>query len=240
MEPRFDQLASSYEQLLRDPIRDRFSGRESLFFHTRKRDLIHRFFQRRRMATAGLRYLDVGCGRGELLDLLRLDFGYVAGCDVSADMMHEISGIETRVQRDPAAIPFSDANFDFVTAVCVYHHVPPNARAALTAEIVRVVRPGGIFCMIEHNPLNPITRLIVSRTPIDADAVLLRAKEAEARVAAAGLRRIRLEYFLYFPQVAYRYLGGLESLLAGVPVGGQYALFGERKNPAATGPAKSH
>jgi len=228
MEPRFDQLASSYDQLLRDPIRDRFSGHESLFFHIRKRDLIRAFFQRRRTATAGLRYLDVGCGRGELLDLLRLDFGQVAGCDVSADMMRNISGIETRVQIDPAMIPYSDAQFDFVTAVCVYHHVPPDARAGLTAEIARVLRPGGIFCMIEHNPRNPITRVIVSRTPIDADAILLPAKEAEFRITEAGLRRVELKYFLYFPQIAYQYVGRLESLLTGVAFGGQYALFGER------------
>ncbi len=229
MKPEFDQLASSYEQLLRDPIRDRFSGPELLFFHLRKRDLLRAFFRRRHISASSLRYLDVGCGKGELLGLLRHDFGHVAGCDVSADMMREISGIETRTQTDPAMVPFADAGFDFVTAVCVYHHVRPDSRAALTAEIVRVLRPGGIFCMIEHTPINPITRLIVSRTPIDADAILLRAREAEAIAAAAGLHPMRLEYFLYFPQFAFRYLGGLEPLLASVPLGGQYAVFAQKR-----------
>jgi SAM-dependent methyltransferase len=143
-------------------------------------------------------------------------------------MMNTIDGIDVRVQPDSVTIPFGNGDFDFVTAVCVYHHVAPRARVALTTEICRVLRPGGTFCMIEHNPLNPVTRLIVSRTPVDADATLLRAREARDTMARAGLRHMELQYFLYFPQTVYRYIGGLEALLARVPLGGQYASFGER------------
>jgi len=227
-EPRFDQLSSSYEELLRDPLRDRFAGLEPVFFHNRKADLIRRFFRRRGVTTSGLRYLDVGCGKGELLRLLQSDFKEAAGCDVSASMMQQVSqlgGIETRVQDDPLRIPFGDAEFDLVTAVCVYHHVPPADRRILTGDIRRVLRPGGIFCMIEHNPFNPLTRLIVSRTPVDADAVLLPASEAQGLAANAGLAVVERDYFLYFPRAIYRYLGRTEALLAKVPLGGQYALF---------------
>jgi len=226
--PRFDQLSSSYEELLRDPIRDRFTGQESMFFHRRKADLIRRFFRRRGLATSGLRYLDVGCGKGELLQLLHRDFKQTAGCDVSVGMMQQVSqiaGIETRVQEDPLQIPFGDAEFDFVTSVCVYHHVLPADRPTLIGEIKRVLRPGGIFCMIEHNPFNPLTRLIVSRTPVDADAILLPASEARRLAASAGLARLEQDYFLYFPRAVYRYLGRAEPMLAKVPFGGQYALF---------------
>ena len=229
---RFDRLSSSYEELLRDPIRDRFTGQESMFFHRRKADLIRRYFQRRSTATSGLRYLDVGCGKGELLQLLQPAFQQAAGCDVSAGMMHgmmpKIAGIEARVQPDALHIPFGDAEFDLVTVVCVYHHVPPADRPALTKEIRRVLRPGGIFCMIEHNPLNPVTRLIVSRTPVDADAILLPAGEAHQLAAGAEMVPLERDYFLYFPQALYRYLGRLEAALAKIPLGGQYALFSSR------------
>ena len=221
----FDRLSPSYDELLRDPIREQFTGHESAFFHRRKADLIRRFFRRQRQASSSLRYLDVGCGKGELLQLLQSDFKETAGCDVSSGMMKEISGIETRVQEDRLQIPFGDAEFDLVTAVCVYHHVPPPRRAALTREVARVVRPGGIFCMIEHNPFNPVTRLIVSRTPVDADAILLPAAEARQLTAYAGLASLEQDYFLYFPQTIYRYLGPMEALLSKVPLGGQYALF---------------
>jgi SAM-dependent methyltransferase len=228
---RFDHLSSSYEELLRDPMRDRFTGHEPMFFHRRKGDLIRRFFRRRGLTTSGLCYLDVGCGKGNLLHLLQPDFKQAAGCDVSAGMMQNMTGIETRVQREAFQIPFDDAEFDLVTAVCVYHHVLPADRGTLTSEIGRVLRPGGIFCMIEHNPFNPVTRLIVSRTPVDADAVLLRAKEARRLVAEAGLASLELDYFLYFPQILYRYLGPVEALLARLPLGGQYALFSSKQLP---------
>ncbi len=236
-QPPFDELSSAYEELLKDPIRNRFSGEESLFFHRRKCDLIRQFFRRCRIDTARLHYLDVGCGRGELLNLLRTDFANVAGCDVSKGMMQQIMGVETRIQDNPLSIPFADASFDFITAVCVYHHVPPVARPALTNEIVRILRPGGIFCMIEHNPLNPITRLIVSRTPIDADAILLQAREARALAGEAGLRPIAQQYFLYLPQGADRYLGAVEPLLSKIPLGGQYAVFSKRHAATDQNPA---
>jgi SAM-dependent methyltransferase len=228
---RFDQLSYSYEELLRDPLRDRFTGRESMFFPRRKADLIRGFFRRRGLATSGQRYLDVGCGKGELLQLLQPDFKQTAGCDVSAGMMQQISrvsGIETRVQKDTSQIPFGDGEFDLITAVCVYHHVPRVVRPTLTSEIGRVLRPGGIFCMIEHNPLNPVTRLIVSRTPVDSDAVLLPASEGRRLAADAGFAPLEQDYFLYFPQAIYRYLGRMEVALAKVPLGGQYAVFSKK------------
>jgi SAM-dependent methyltransferase len=228
----FDELSASYHELLRDPLRDRFTGQDSIFFHRRKSDLIRRFFRRRNIPTAGLRHLDLGCGKGELLTLLRGDFAYSAGCDVSADMMRQITGIETRVQTDPLKIPFEDATFDLVTAVCVYHHVDPAARPLLTREIRRVLKPGAIWCMIEHNPLNPMTRWIVGRTPVDAGAVLLGAAESRSVAEGAGFQSIEQDYFLYFPQALYRSCGWLEGWLAKLPLGGQYALF-------SAGPEKS-
>ena len=222
---RFDRLSSSYDALLHDPIRDRFTGNESMFFHRRKADLIRRFFKRRSMPTSGLRYLDVGCGNGELLQLLQSDFKRSAGCDISAGMLRQTAGIETRLQQNSLRIPFGDAKFDLVTAVCVYHHVAPGHRATLTADIGRVLRPGGVFCIIEHNPFNPFTRLIVDRTSVDADAILLSVAEARRLAAAAGLLAVERDYFLYFPQSLYRHVGRTEGLLAKLPLGGQYALF---------------
>jgi SAM-dependent methyltransferase len=221
----FDRLSPSYEELLRDPIRDRFTGQDSGYFHRCKADLIRRFFRRRGVNTSHLRYLDVGCGKGELLGLLQSDFKQVAGCDVSEAMLRQITGVETRIQSDSLEIPFGNAEFDLVTAVCVYHHVPAADRPTLTSEIGRVLRPGGIFCMIEHNPFNPVTRRIVGRTSVDADAILLRASEASGLAARAGFTPLEQDYFLYLPQALYRYLGPVEALLSKVPLGGQYALF---------------
>ena len=196
---RFDRLSSSYDALLHDPIRDRFTGNESMFFHRRKADLIRRFFKRRSMPTSGLRYLDVGCGNGELLRLLQSDFKRSAGCDNSAGMLRQTAGIETRLQQNSLRIPFGDAKLDLVTAVCVYHHVAPGHRATLTADIGRVLRPGGVFCFsvwdrIEENDFAAVaTDVLAELFPRDPPRFMARTphgyhdKAAIARdVARAG------------------------------------------------------
>jgi SAM-dependent methyltransferase len=227
--PEFDRYSATYDELLHDPLRERFSGGGSEFFHLRKRDLIRDYFRSRRLDSQQLRNLDVGCGKGELLSLLRDDFAYVAGCDPSAEMLSCVAAADTKVQTDPAVIPFGDAAFDMVTAVCVYHHVPPNARLSLTREVRRVLRPGGTLVIIEHNPVNPVTRLIVSRTPVDADAILLSSSEAQTCVKDAGFNIDCSRYFLFLPEFLYkRGLGGIEHLLRKVPLGGQYAVFANR------------
>ena len=228
-QPEFDRYSGSYEDLLKDPIRDRFAGSGSEFFHVRKRDLIREHFSRLGVDSRAMRYLDIGCGKGELLSLLRDDFREVAGCDPSPGMLSSSQGVETRVQENPGKIPFDDTSFDFVTSVCVYHHVPVSSRLALTREAYRVLKPGGIYAMIEHNPYNPLTRLIVSRTPVDADAVLMKASEARKLMGEAGFACDSLKYFLYFPEPIYRRVGNrLEYLLRGVPLGGQYVIFGTK------------
>jgi SAM-dependent methyltransferase len=224
--PEFDRYSASYEELLKDPMRDRFGGEASAFFPQRKRDLIRAYFRDRRISTQSMSYLDLGCGKGELASLLRDDFGRVAGCDPSTGMLDAAQGIETRVQQDLRSIPFGDAEFDFVTAVCVYHHVVPAARQALTREVGRVLKPGGVFAIIEHNPYNPATRLIVSRTPVDADAVLLKQHETKELLRAGGFFPVASRYFLYFPEFLYRRTGdAVEAWFGELPLGGQYAVF---------------
>ena len=107
-----------------------------------------------------------------------------------------VEGIDARVQSDPAVIPFDNGQFDFVTAG-VYHHVPVAERARLTNEVKRVLKPGGIFCIVEHNPYNPATRMIVSRTPIDANAILLPRRETRSLLAGAGLSIAWQPFFLF-------------------------------------------
>src|SRR5258708_24097511 len=98
MDANFDRFAGSYDALLNDPIRARFVAGRSDFFHRRKRDLVRDYFARRGNCAGRLKYLDLGCGKGELASLLRGDFAEGAGCDPSAGMLASAQGIETRVQ----------------------------------------------------------------------------------------------------------------------------------------------
>jgi SAM-dependent methyltransferase len=230
-EPEFDVLSDEYDALLRDPIRDRFTSGTSQFFHLRKRDLIRGYFRRRQIDARKLSYLDLGCGKGDLLTLLREDFAQASGCDPSPRMLDagrlSAKGIPIRIQREDGEIPFETAQFDLVTAVCVYHHVPPLLRDHLTAEVGRVLKPGGIFAIIEHNPYNPVTRLIVRRTPVDAGAILLSSAETRGLLQRWKFAIDDELYFLFFPERIYGRAGQLESALRWLPLGGQYAVFGK-------------
>ena len=63
------------------------------------------------------------------------------------------------IHYDGALIPLEDASFDLAFASCVLHHIEPVERARATSELARVLRPGGLVAIYEHNPLNPLTRL---------------------------------------------------------------------------------
>ena len=154
-------------------------------------------------------------------------FAQAMGCDPSAGML-DSSGLFRRYKQPSLVeLPFADASVDFVTAVCVYHHVHGTDRALLTREIRRVLSPRGLCCIIEHNPRNPVTRVIVGRCPVDVDAELLDAHEAAKLIEASGFRSLGTEYFLFFPERLFSRLGVLERGLGRVPLGGQYALLAE-------------
>lgn len=228
MAPEFDQYAQDYEAMQKDPIRRSFSS-DGAFFYERKWELIRAFFKSLERDPRNLSWLDVGCGRGDLLRLGQSTFASVSGCDVSEGMLKLCPDIATRTMPDAVNLPFADESFDFLTAVCVYHHVEPEQRAALTREAARVLRRDGIFAVIEHNPVNPATQLIVRRLPMDRNAILLGAGETRHLQEAAGLTIMDTQYFLYFPERAYRNLSGLETALKGIPLGGQYAVFGQKR-----------
>jgi SAM-dependent methyltransferase len=225
--PEFDDYARDYQELIRDPIRERFTS-DARFFAERKIKVLRDFYRKRGVDTKQVRWLDVGCGQGELLSIGHPYFAAAAGCDPSAEMLSRCDGLDVRRQASETQLPFDSATFDLITAVCVYHHVAIEERVSLTREALRVLRPGGIFAIIEHNPWNPATRLIVSRTPVDANAKLLSARDAMKLLAGAGAKPLGTRFFLYFPQRIYKYLAEVENALTWLPAGGQYSVFGTR------------
>ena len=230
MTAEFDRLAAEYEKLLEDPLRDYFAP-GSGFFVTRKLDMLLGFAKARGLDTSKRTWLDVGCGKGQLLRAGRPHFARVVGCDVSSTMFEGSRDLDVTEQIDPDQLPFEDASVDWVTAVCVYHHVDRAARSRLTVEIQRVLKPAGVFALIEHNPVNPVVQVIVRRTPVDEHAILLTARSARRLMTDAGLETVDTRYFLYLPQWLYRRGRLLEKSFEKVPLGGQYAAFGIKPGP---------
>ena len=227
MDREFDRLAPEYKELLNDSVRDYFAP-GSEFFLTRKIDMLLEFAARQGMDTRQATWLDVGCGQGDLLRAAQPHFARVIGCDVSAGMIAKCRDLEVVHQPNPLRLPFADASVDWTTAVCIFHHITPPERAPLLADIYRVLRPGGIFAIIEHNPFNPAVQLIVRRTPVDENAKLLMARTARRLIQSASMETVATRYFLYVPQRIYDWAAPVERALERVPLGGQYVVFGRK------------
>jgi SAM-dependent methyltransferase len=221
----FDSYRGNYREVVQSSID--FSGLPHSFFMRAKAGLLGELIARR-LGPEKPATLDVGCGVGSFHPLLRGMVSRLSGIDVSSASIAQARADNRDVDYrafDGRSFPFDDAGFDLVIAICVLHHVAPTGWAHFMNEMRRVVRPGGLICVIEHNPLNPLTRLAVARCEFDRDAVLLGAGKARKLMAAAGLREIGARYFLLLPWEA-KPVRRVEGVLSKVPLGAQYAAFG--------------
>jgi 2-polyprenyl-3-methyl-5-hydroxy-6-metoxy-1,4-benzoquinol methylase len=97
--------------------------------------------------------LDVGCGAGQLLEVLRADGSPVAGVDVSwaqAASTKRRLGSTVVAQADSRHLPFADASVATVTALGLLEYLP-SSRAGI-AEFARVLTTGGHLVVSTPNP----------------------------------------------------------------------------------------
>jgi ubiquinone/menaquinone biosynthesis C-methylase UbiE len=128
----------------------------------------------------GMRVLDVGCGRGEILlhcarlgaDAYGIDYAPVA-MQLSQKLIEKTAseGITAKVgiaQADAKLLPFPSQHFDRVLMFDVVEHLHPWELDEALKEVHRVLKPGGVF--IVHTAPNiwydryayPVVRLFRS------------------------------------------------------------------------------
>ena len=154
--------AAGYEAAVDQSVS--FTGRNAAFFAERKVDILESIVSPVVGPLRGLSVLDVGCGTGTTDRVLMPRVGRLQGVDISEEML-----AKARINvpsagyswYDGEKVPFGDQTFDAVVAICVLHHVPISNRFGFVSEMVRVVRPGGVVAVFEHNPMNPLTRRVV-------------------------------------------------------------------------------
>ncbi|HUN90556.1 MAG TPA: class I SAM-dependent methyltransferase [Burkholderiaceae bacterium] len=105
----------------------------------------------------GASAVDLGCGRGEWLELLR-DRGWRAhGVDLDDQMLARCTALGLDVRREDAvahlrALPA--ASLDLVSGFHVVEHLPLDVLLDVVAEARRVLRPGGLAIFETPNPEN--------------------------------------------------------------------------------------
>jgi SAM-dependent methyltransferase len=222
----FDNYDMSYGAVVQSSID--FSGLPHSFFTAAKVDALRELIAARLPGLRKPHMLDVGCGIGEFHAFVRGMFGRLCGAEVSRASIAQARIRNPEVQYEAyagATLPYDSATFDLSIAICVLHHVPPPRWVGFLREMRRVVRPGGLVCLIEHNPFNPLTRLAVARCEFDRDAVLLRAGRTRAMMAEAGLHGAQSHYFLLLPSAA-PLARRVERGFRRIPLGAQYIASG--------------
>jgi ubiquinone/menaquinone biosynthesis C-methylase UbiE len=222
----FDAYSDRYDQSVNRALY--FSGLKVDFFTRVKTDRLLEILDHHGTRVDALRMLDVGCGVGNYHGVLAAKVGSLVGVDVSSASMavaRERFPSVAYAAFDGAQLPFREASFEVVIMICVLHHVPPPHRSGLVREIRRVLRPGGLFAVFEHNPMNPLTRRVVSRCEFDRDAVLLSCRECEALIRGAEFTRVESRHILTVPPVTAP-LRWLDRAMGAAPFGAQYYSLG--------------
>lgn len=226
----FDKFAQEYTQLHAANISASGEGPE-YFADYKIRDLAR---LARSFDSLGQleRVLDFGAGIGSSVEYFERYFpGVSLTCvDVSLDSLkigcQRFADVGF-VAFDGRRLPFADGSFDCVFSACVFHHIPPALHVPLFAELRRVLRPGGLVTIFEHNPLNPLTVRAVNSCPFDENAILLRAGTLKSRLVDAGFAGPAIGYRVFFPR-ALRWLRPLEKWLKWLPLGAQYYAYDRR------------
>jgi len=110
-----------------------------------------------REAYADFRAVDLGCGRGEWLELLAAQGLAAQGVDRDEGMVHACRerGLDA---RKADALEFlrglADESVTLVTAFHVVEHLEFDEVRALVQEALRVLRPGGLLVLETPNPEN--------------------------------------------------------------------------------------
>ena len=102
-------------------------------------------------------YADIACGPGTFLAQVRKAFPRLPALaiDLSEAYLRQAKrslGRRPRLQPVVAkaeALPLADASLGLATCIYLFHELPPEIRIEAAREIARIMRPGGLFILVD-------------------------------------------------------------------------------------------
>lgn len=98
-------------------------------------------------------YLDVACGTGRFLAQVMRSYPKLkaSGLDLSPNYAAKARAATAHwlqidiIEGAAEQMPIADESFDALSAIYLFHELPPRIRPLVFAEMARVLKPGGVF-----------------------------------------------------------------------------------------------
>jgi ubiquinone/menaquinone biosynthesis C-methylase UbiE len=99
--------------------------------------------------------MDLGCGRGGVVELVWRDVRLAAGLDPDVPSLaeHRADGMPV-IRGRGEQLPFGNESFDLIVCIWVLEHL--RSPETVLREVRRVLRPGGHFVFLTPNLRNPL------------------------------------------------------------------------------------
>src|SRR5579872_4528990 len=217
----FDQYVAGYRDIINKNAA--IVGESFEYFIDLRLDLLQAAARR---AMPPARVLDFGCGMGATQQAMRRRWpdAELHGIDPSPESIRaaEELGLANASFRVSSGytLPYDAGTFDLVYSNGTFHHIDHAEHPAVFREIARVLRPGGNAFIFENNPYNPVSVIVMRRTPIDANTKMLFPPYLARLQRRAGLRVEAVRYYVFFPK-PLKFLRPAEKYLMRVPMGAQ-------------------
>ncbi|QNP49870.1 class I SAM-dependent methyltransferase [Diaphorobacter aerolatus] len=214
----FDKYADSYSEDLKNSIP---AGLRTIeYFSTYKVKLARQLAGNKPKCI-----LDFGCGVGQCSQYLVRDFAgsQIFGFDVSEESLAIARERLPQASFSAEWNEIANRKYDLIFTSNVFHHIDPQDHILWLGRLKDQLNPDGCLVIFEHNPVNPLTRMVFRRCIFDQDAVMIGQANFLKLAKAAGFNKRASKYTLFFPG-PLKVLAPLERFIGWLPLGAQYYL----------------